>query len=197
MRIVLASSNRGKLAELESLLAPEGCALVTQDDLGIDPAREDGLTFVENALKKARHASARCGLAAIADDSGLVVDALRGAPGICSARYAGDAASDEDNNNKLIDALRGQPDRRAHYYCVLVLLEHPADPAPLIASGRWDGEIVDAPRGTGGFGYDPHFLVTGHGRTAAELDAGEKNALSHRGQAVRQLRDLLRARSSG
>jgi XTP/dITP diphosphohydrolase len=196
MKIVLASSNRGKLRELEALLAPEGCELSGQDDLGIEPAVEDGLTFVENALKKARHASERSGLAAIADDSGLVVEALQGDPGIRSARYAGESASDDDNNRKLVARLRGVANRKAHYYCVLVLLENPADPAPLIASGRWRGEIIDAPRGNGGFGYDPHFLLPDRGLTAAELDPDEKNRLSHRALAVRQLRDLLRASRS-
>jgi len=196
MKIVLASSNRGKLRELEALLAPEGCELSSQDDLGIEPAVEDGLTFVENALKKARHASERSGLAAIADDSGLVVEALQGDPGIRSARYAGESASDEDNNRKLIARLTGVANREAHYYCVLVLLESPTDPAPLIATGRWRGQIIDLPRGSSGFGYDPHFFLPERGLTAAELDPDEKNRLSHRALAVAQLRDLLRASRS-
>lgn len=196
MKIVLASSNQGKLRELEALLAPEGCELLSQDDLGIDPAEEDGLTFVENALKKARHASEQTGLAAVADDSGLVVEALGGDPGIRSARYAGEDAGDDDNNRKLIGNLRGVANREAHYYCVLVLLRSARDPAPLIACGSWRGEIIDVPRGNGGFGYDPHFLVPERGLTAAELDPGEKNRMSHRGQAVRQLRDLLRSSRS-
>lgn len=192
MKIVLASSNRGKLRELEALLAPEGCELLCQDDLGVEPALEDGLTFVENALKKARHACERTGLAAIADDSGLVVEALGGEPGIRSARYAGEDASDDDNNRKLIASLRGISARNAHYYCALVLLASACDPAPLIATGRWFGRITDSPRGTGGFGYDPYFLVPSVGVTAAELEPDRKNRLSHRGQAARQLRDLLR-----
>lgn len=185
MKVVLASSNQGKLAELKTLLTEHGFDLVSQDQLGIAPAPEDGLTFVENALAKARHASALSQLPAIADDSGIVVAALDGAPGIHSARYAGTQADDAANNRKLLAALTGQPDRRAHYYCAIVFLSSANDPAPLIATGSWSGQIIDTARGEGGFGYDPYFLVPELALTAAELPASQKNRLSHRGQAVR------------
>ncbi len=193
MEVVLASSNPGKLKELRELLADDGFTLVPQDSLGIEPAVEDGLTFVENALKKARHASAAAGLPAIADDSGIAVDALGGAPGIYSARYAGADATDADNNAKLIAALANEHNRAAHYYCVIVFLRHAEDPTPILATGSWDGSIIDEPRGSGGFGYDPHFLPVGSRRTTAELSAADKHAVSHRGQAVRSLREQLRS----
>ncbi|MCC5871288.1 MAG: RdgB/HAM1 family non-canonical purine NTP pyrophosphatase [Gammaproteobacteria bacterium] len=189
--IVLASGNRGKQAELEPLLAPLGFSLTTQAELGIDPAPEDGLTFVENALAKARHVAQISGRAALADDSGLIVDSLDGAPGVHSARYAGPAATDADNNALLLRALTGQTDRRARFLCVLVLLRSARDPAPLIATGSWEGEILEAPRGSHGFGYDPLFFDPVLGRSAAELDREAKAAVSHRGQAVRMLLDAL------
>ena len=203
MKVVLASRNPGKLRELKSLLMPLGFDLTGLAELDIPSPPEDSPTFVENALSKARHASARSGLAAIADDSGIVVTALGGAPGIHSARYAGENATDPDNNRKLLAALDaaalevdaadhgGVPDRTAHYYCVVVFLAHPEDPAPLIATGRWDGEILRQPRGSNGFGYDPYFLVAGSGQTAAELPEEVKNRQSHRGQAVKVLCEQL------
>lgn len=192
-RLVLASSNRGKLTELSELFAPMAVRLVAQADLGIEGAAETATTFVENALAKARHAAACSGDTAIGDDSGLVVDALRGSPGIRSARYAGPRATDAENNRKLIGALEPiAPPHRAAFHCVLVLLRHPTDPAPLIAGGIWRGEIIVAARGTGGFGYDPHFYVPELGRTAAELSSEEKHRYSHRGQAARALLDQYR-----
>jgi XTP/dITP diphosphohydrolase len=188
-RIVVATGNRGKLAELSRLLAPTGIALCAQSELGIEPPEETGLTFIENALLKARHASAATGLPALADDSGLAVDALGGAPGIYSARYAGENADDEGNNRKLLESLAGvAPDARtARYHCALVLLRHPADPLPLVCSASWEGVILAAPRGTGGFGYDPLFLVPSLDRTAAELEPALKNRLSHRGRALQMM----------
>ena len=194
---VLATGNAGKLREMAALLAPIGLRLIAQGELGIAAAAETGVTFVENALQKARHASAAAGLPAIADDSGLVVPALGGAPGVRSARYAGDDATDAQNNRKLIGALAGIEDRSAWFYCALVFIERPEDPAPLLATGLWRGRIIDQPRGGGGFGYDPHFLVPHLGRTSAELAPEEKNALSHRGQAVAALLQRLRERSEG
>ena len=194
---VLATGNAGKLREMAALLAPIGLRLTAQGELGIAAAAETGVTFVENALRKARHASAAAGLPAIADDSGLVVPALGGAPGVRSARYAGDDATDAQNNRKLIGALAGIEDRSAWFYCVLVFIERPEDPAPLLATGLWRGRIIDQPRGEGGFGYDPHFLVPHLDRTSAELAPEEKNALSHRGQAVAALLQRLRERSEG
>ncbi|MGI9325300.1 MAG: RdgB/HAM1 family non-canonical purine NTP pyrophosphatase [Pseudomonadales bacterium] len=182
--VVLASANQGKLAELGELLAPLKRTLVTQQSLGIDSAEEPFGTFVENALAKARHASQHSGLPAIADDSGLAVDALSGAPGVHSSRYAGSSASDADNNRKLIAALQGVSNRQAAFHCVLVYLARPDDPCPTIAAGRWPGVIVDAPRGAEGFGYDPHFFVASEGCTAAQLPAERKNLLSHRGLAA-------------
>jgi len=185
VKVVLASGNRGKLNELTRLLADIGFELISQDQLGITPAPEDGLTFIENALGKARHASAVSKLPAIADDSGIVVDALNGAPGIHSARYAGGNRDDKANNRKLVAALENESNRDAHFYCAIVFLRHVSDPAPIVATGSWYGEIIDQPRGSDGFGYDPHFLLPDRGVTAAELDAEEKDRLSHRGQAVR------------
>ena len=188
-RIVVATGNRGKLAELSRLLAPTGIALCAQSDAGIEPPEETGLTFIENALLKARHASAGTGLPALADDSGLAVDALGGAPGIYSARYAGENADDAANNRKLLESLSGvAPEARtARYHCALVLLRHPADPLPLVCSASWEGLILAEPRGKGGFGYDPLFLVPSLGLTAAELDPVLKNQLSHRGRALQML----------
>ncbi len=196
-KLVLASSNPGKLREFRQMLAPLGIEVVPQSELGVTEADEPHGTFVENALAKARHAASRSGLPAFADDSGICVSALGGAPGVQSARYAGGPPAggddqDERNNRKLIAALEDKADRRAHYYCVIVLVRHAEDPEPLIAEGRWHGEVVAAPRGASGFGYDPHFLVPELGRTAAELMPDEKNALSHRGQAMRRLVEMLR-----
>ena len=193
MDIVLASSNHGKLAELRALLEPAGLRVVPQDALGVEPPEETGLTFVENALIKARAACAATGLPAIADDSGVVVDALDGAPGVRSARYAGDGASDADNVARLLEALAGvaTPRRSAAFVCVVAYLRHALDPCPIVCEGGWKGRILDTPRGGGGFGYDPVFFVESLGRTAAELSRAEKNAISHRGQALAQLLDRL------
>ena len=195
-RLVLASNNPGKVREFTRLLAPLGIDVVPQADLGIPDAPEPHITFVENALVKARHASERARLPALADDSGVCVAALGGAPGVYSARYAGDHRSDTDNNLKLVGELRDIADRRAHYYCVLVLVRHAADPEPLIAEGIWPGTIIDAPRGDGGFGYDPYFLDAESGLTGAELSLEAKNARSHRGQAIRLLVGKLDAARS-
>ena len=186
-RLVLASSNAGKLREFRELLSPLGITVIAQQELGISDADEPHATFVENALAKARHASMHAELPALADDSGVCVTALAGAPGVQSARYAGEPKSDARNNEKLIAALAGVKDRRAHYACVLVLVRHPQDPEPVIAEGRWHGTIVDAPRGGGGFGYDPHFQDLATGMTGAELPRERKNELSHRGKAMRAL----------
>ena len=190
-RLVLASNNEGKLREFRRLLTPLRIEVIAQGELGIPEADEPHPTFVENALEKARHASAHAQLPALADDSGVCVEALGGAPGVNSARYAGEPKSDARNNEKLIAALRGVDDRRAHYYCALVLVRHPDDPEPIIAEGRWHGTIVDAPRGSGGFGYDPHFEDGETGLTGAELPLERKNALSHRGKAIRRLIERL------
>ncbi|MCY4454190.1 MAG: RdgB/HAM1 family non-canonical purine NTP pyrophosphatase [Immundisolibacterales bacterium] len=191
--LVAATGNAGKLAELERLLDGLGWEVVAQSALGVEPPPEDGLTFVENAIAKARNAAERTGRPALADDSGLVVDALGGAPGIHSARYAGPDAGDAANNEKLLRALAGVPEaeRTARFECAVAWLRDPRDPVPLIASGTWTGRVLEAPRGTNGFGYDPLFLDPGTGRTGAELDPGRKDALSHRGQALRELRRML------
>jgi XTP/dITP diphosphohydrolase len=186
-RLVLASGNEGKLREFRRLLAPLGIDVVTQGSLGIADADEPHVTFLENALAKARHASALARLPALADDSGVCVAALGGEPGVQSARYAGEPRSDARNNAKLVQALAGVVDRRAHYACVLVLVRRADDPEPIVAEGRWHGRIIDAPRGTGGFGYDPHFEDPETGLTGAELPLERKNALSHRGKALRVL----------
>ncbi|NTV12038.1 MAG: RdgB/HAM1 family non-canonical purine NTP pyrophosphatase [Zoogloea sp.] len=196
-RIVLASNNAGKLKELDALLAPLGVELVAQGALGVPEADEPHRTFVENALEKARHASRITGLPALADDSGLCVAALGGAPGVQSARFAGEPKSDERNNALLLEKLAGISDRRAHFACVLVLVRHPDDPQPLVADGQWHGEILEAPRGTGGFGYDPLFYVPELEQTAAELQADMKNVLSHRGAATRHLLGRLQLWLSG
>jgi len=186
-RLVLASNNAGKLREFRRLLAPLGVDVIAQGELGIAEADEPHLTFVENALAKARHASALAKLPALADDSGVCVRALGGAPGVQSARYAGEPKSDVRNNRKLIAALQGVADRSAHYACVLVLVRHADDPEPIIAEGQWHGTIVDIPRGSGGFGYDAHFQDEAAGLTGAELPLERKNELSHRGKAMRAL----------
>jgi XTP/dITP diphosphohydrolase len=192
-RIVLASGNRGKLAELHDLLGDSGIELVSQSSLGVKDAEETGLTFVENALIKARHAARITGMPALADDSGICVDALNGAPGLYAARYAGTHGDNAANNAKLLRALQGVPanERQAYFIAVLVLVEHAEDPAPIIAEGRWHGHILDAPRGDRGFGYDPLFLPDGSTESAAEMDASLKNRLSHRGQALALLRSRL------
>jgi XTP/dITP diphosphohydrolase len=194
-RLVLASSNRGKLAELAELLSPSGYELVAQSGLGIDDVEETGATFIENALLKARHATRISGLPALADDSGLVVDALNGEPGLRSARFAGEHGDDDANNALLLARLRGHhPEQRsAHFYCVLVLLRHPGDPQPLVAEGSWPGRILEAPRGSNGFGYDPLFLPDGLDVSSAELDPAVKNRLSHRARALARLRERLAA----
>lgn len=190
MRLVLASGNAGKVVELEQLLAGSGVQLVAQTQLGVSDADETGLTFVENALIKARHAARATGMPALADDSGICVNALDGAPGLYAARYAGTHGDSAANNAKLLRELDGVPAerRQAYFIAVLVVLRHPDDPAPLIAEGRWHGRILEAPRGTGGFGYDPLFLPDGYDVSAAELDPALKNRLSHRGQALAILR---------
>lgn len=192
-RIVLASSNRGKLAEFNALLADSGFEVVAQASLGIDDAEETGLTFVENALLKARHAAQASGLPALADDSGLCVDRLHGAPGLYSARYAGGHGDSAANNVKLLREMDGVSveQRGAFFLCALVLLRRADDPTPLIVEGRWHGRVLDAPRGAQGFGYDPLFLPHGQQVSAAELDPALKNRLSHRGQALAALQARL------
>lgn len=197
-KIVLASSNKGKLREMQHVLCPLGFEVVAQSDLNVPDADETGLSFVENAIIKARNAAQHTGLPAIADDSGLEVDALAGAPGIYSARYAGTPVAngtvDAANNSKLLAELaaRGVRDATARFQCVLVFMRHAADPVPLIAQGTWEGVIAAAPRGADGFGYDPLFFVAQEGCTAAELAPARKNLLSHRAQALVQLAALLR-----
>jgi XTP/dITP diphosphohydrolase len=187
VRLVLASANRGKLAELSALLTPLGIDATHQGSYGVGEAPEPHPTFLENALAKARHAARETGLPALADDSGICVNALGGSPGVLSARFAGDPRSDDRNNWHLLEALSGRTDRRAHYYCVLVAVRRPDDPQPLVAEGEWHGEILTAPRGEGGFGYDPLFWLPDLARSAAELDPGTKNRLSHRGRALAAL----------
>lgn len=191
-RIVIASGNPGKLREIARILAPLDIDAVPQSEFDVPDCPEPHVTFVENCLAKARHATRHSGLPALADDSGICVEALGGAPGVFSARYAGEPKSDDRNNERLIADLRGQANRRAHYTCVMVYVRHPDDPEPVIAEGRWYGEIIDTPRGQNGFGYDPYFLVPEFGKTGAELDADTKNAISHRGQALRDLVDKLK-----
>ena len=191
-KLVLASNNAGKLREFSTILAPVGFELHPQGEFNVPEAEEPHLTFVENALAKARHAARLTGLPALADDSGVCANTLGGAPGVFSARYAGEPKSDERNNEKLIADLAPHPDKSAYYYCVLVFVRHADDPQPVIAEGRWNGEIIAEARGTGGFGYDPYFWLPSLGKTAAELSAEEKNRLSHRGQALRMLVEKLR-----
>ncbi|OQA33383.1 MAG: dITP/XTP pyrophosphatase [Betaproteobacteria bacterium ADurb.Bin341] len=194
MKWVLASNNAKKLVELSAMLAPLGFELVPQGALGVPEADEPHCTFVENALAKARHAARLTGLPALADDSGLCASALGGEPGVHSARYAGDPKSDERNNARLLAELAEKKDRRAHYVAVLVFVRHADDPQPIIAEGEWHGEIVLEPRGDGGFGYDPLFLVPELALTVAEIEAEEKNRRSHRGQAMAKLVEKLRQR---
>jgi len=191
-QIVLASNNAGKLREFGQMLAKVAIEVLPQAHFNIPEAEEPHVTFVENALAKARHAAKLTGLPALADDSGLCVAALGGAPGVFSARFAGEPKSDERNNQKLIADLQGKADRRAHYVAVLVFVHHADDPQPIICEGEWHGEIIDTPRGTGGFGYDPYFLLPDLDQTAAEISADEKNQRSHRGKALAQLMERLR-----
>ncbi|WP_426577938.1 XTP/dITP diphosphatase [Xenorhabdus stockiae] len=193
-KVVLATGNAGKVRELADLLADFGLDIVAQTELGVNSADETGLTFIENAIIKARHAAAVTGLPAIADDSGLSVNALGGAPGIYSARYAGADASDQDNLEKLLEAMSDVPDdqRQAQFNCVLVYLRHAEDPTPLVFHGRWSGFITREPAGNGGFGYDPVFYAPEFGCTAAELSREQKSAVSHRGQALKMLLEAMR-----
>ena len=193
-KVVLATGNAGKVRELASLLNDFGLDVVAQTELGVESAEETGLTFIENAIIKARHAAQVTGLPAIADDSGLAVDALGGAPGIYSARFAGIDATDQQNLDKLLVELQDIPDseRQAQFHCVLVYMRHADDPTPLVCHGSWQGTIARAPAGSGGFGYDPIFVVPEAGKTAAELTADEKRAASHRGQALKLLLEALR-----
>lgn len=190
-KLVLASNNAKKMKELNALLAPLGFEVIPQGRLGIPEAEEPHCTFVENALAKARHAAAHSGLPALADDSGLCVEALHGAPGVLSARYAGDPKSDARNNEKLLTHLKEHANRKAHFYCVLVLVRAANDPQPIIAEGEWPGEILPEQQGEGGFGYDPLFFVPEFGQTAAEMDSETKNRVSHRGRAMQKLIERL------
>ncbi|NIF49505.1 XTP/dITP diphosphatase [Enterobacter sp. Ap-1006] len=193
-KVVLATGNAGKVRELANLLADFGFDVVAQTELNVESVEETGLTFIENAIIKARHAAKVTGLPALADDSGLAVDALGGAPGIYSARYAGEDASDRQNLDKLLEALKDVPDdkRQAQFHCVLVYMRHAEDPTPLVFHGSWPGVITHAPAGQGGFGYDPIFYVPSEGKTAAELTRDEKSAISHRGQALKLLLEAMR-----
>jgi len=192
-KLVIASNNPGKLREFQFLLQPLGIEVLKQAQLGISEAEEPHVTFIENALAKARHVSRLSGLPALADDSGICVAALGGAPGVFSARFAGDnPKSDTRNNEKLLRDMQGVTDRRAHYYCVLVLLHHADDPQPLIAEGEWHGEIAQEERGDGGFGYDPLFWLPSLNKMSAELSRDEKHAISHRGKALRVLLEKLK-----
>jgi len=192
--VVLASGNRGKLKEISRILEEFGMAVVSQGELGVEPVEETGVSFIENALLKARHAAAVTGLPAIGDDSGLAVDALDGAPGIYTARYAGEGCNSDDNIDKLLLELQGIPEakRGAQFHCAVVYVSSATDPEPLIAEGIWRGQILKARRGDAGFGYDPVFFDETAGKSAAELDAADKDRLSHRGKALRRLRELLR-----
>lgn len=192
-QIVLASNNTGKVREINQLLTSEQITVVPQKDFNIPDAIEDGLSFVENAIKKARHASSLSGLPAIADDSGIEVDALNGAPGIYSARFAGSGASDEENLNKLLEHLKEIPEakRTARFQCLMVFMRHSEDPTPIICQGTWEGRILFEPQGENGFGYDPVFYVPSHDCSSAQLDPETKNSLSHRGQALKLLLQTL------
>ena len=186
-KLVVASNNPGKLREIAASLAPLGFDVLPQSAYGVPEAGEPHPTFVENALAKARNAARHSGMAALADDSGICVAALGGAPGVQSARFAGEPKSDDGNNRKLVAALEHQADRSAYYFTVIVLVRHAEDPQPLIAEGRWDGEVIANPRGAHGFGYDPYFFLPRFGKTAAELDPADKNRVSHRALALRDL----------
>lgn len=189
-RVVFASGNAGKVREIAAMLG-DAVELVMQGDLNIESVEETGTTFTDNALLKARHAAAASGLPALADDSGIEVDALHGAPGVYSARYAGEGASDADNLQKLLAALQGETNRAARFRCVLAFVRSADDPDPILAEGRWEGRIAEVPAGQGGFGYDPIFIDAESGVTSAELSAEQKNARSHRGKALVELRGLL------
>ena len=191
-KLVLASNNQGKLKEFNELLSTVGFSVHPQGEFNVPEAEEPFHTFVENALAKARHAARLTGLPALADDSGVCVNALGGARGVFSARYAGEPKSDARNNERLIADLAAQEDKSAYYYCVLVLVRHADDPQPVIADGRWNGEMIATPRGAGGFGYDPYFYIPSLGKCVAELAPEEKNRLSHRGQALRALVEKLK-----
>jgi XTP/dITP diphosphohydrolase len=191
-RLILASNNAGKLKEFSEILGPIGFTLHPQGEFNVPEADEPFATFVENALEKARHASRLTGLPALADDSGVCVNAFGGKPGVWSARFAGEPKSDARNNEKVIADLEAHADKSAYYYCVLVYVRHADDPQPVIADGRWNGEITPVARGGNGFGYDPHFYIPALGKCAAELTSAEKNALSHRGQALRALVEKLK-----
>ncbi|WP_137009259.1 RdgB/HAM1 family non-canonical purine NTP pyrophosphatase [Aquitalea aquatilis] len=191
-KLVLASNNAGKLKEFSALLAPLGVMVIPQGQLNVPECPEPHYTFLENALEKARHASHVTGLPALADDSGICVEALGGKPGVLSARYAGEPKSDERNNAKLIEKLQGKANRRAWYYCVLVLVRHADDPQPLVADGMWYGEVQDTAAGEGGFGYDPYFYLPEFRCTVAQLAAEDKNRVSHRGKAMQALLSRLR-----
>jgi len=191
-KLVLASNNAGKLKEFSALLAPLGVTVIPQGQLNVPECPEPHYTFLENALEKARHASHVTGLPALADDSGICVEALGGKPGVLSARYAGEPKSDERNNAKLIEKLQGKDNRRAWYYCVLVLVRHADDPQPLVADGMWYGEVQDTAAGEGGFGYDPYFYLPEFACTVAQLAAEDKNRVSHRGKAMQALQAKLR-----
>ena len=192
-RLVIASGNAGKLREIDHILAPLDFEVIPQGALGVTEAPEPYCTFIENALTKARHAAASTGLPALADDSGICVSALGGAPGVHSARYAGEPKSDARNNERLIAALDGAADRRAHYYCVIVVVRSADDPQPLIGEGLWAGEVAHAPAGEGGFGYDPWFLIPSTGLTVAQMPAELKNRISHRALALASIAGKLRA----
>jgi XTP/dITP diphosphohydrolase len=194
-KLVLASNNAGKVKEFAALLAPLHFQIIPQGELGIPAAEEPHYTFVENALAKARHASGASGLPALADDSGICAHALGGKPGVLSARFAGEPANDQANNQKLIADLSGKSERGAHYVCALVLVNNVEDPEPLIVQTRWYGQFIDEARGAHGFGYDPHFLLPELGLTAAQLEPAQKNILSHRGQALRELLAQLQSRA--
>jgi len=191
-KLVIASNNPGKLREIGQILAPLGMEVIPQSALKIPEAEEPHASFIENALAKARHAARLTGLPALADDSGICVDALGGAPGVVSAHFAGEPRSDARNNRKLLEMLEAEDNRRAHYYCVMVLMRHGDDPQPLVAEGEWRGEILREPRGSGGFGYDPLFLDPMLGKTGAELSPEQKNRISHRGKALTALVDMLK-----
>jgi XTP/dITP diphosphohydrolase len=191
-KLVIASGNAGKLREIGYLLMPLQIEAVPQALFNVGETDEPHCTFIENALTKARHACKQTGLPSLADDSGICVNALNGNPGVLSARYAGEPKSDERNNRKLVEVLREQPDRRAHYYCVIVLMRHPADPQPIIADASWQGEIILSPRGEGGFGYDPYFFLPELGKTSAELPMEQKNQISHRGKALARLVESIK-----
>ena len=191
-RLILASNNAGKLKEFNQLLSTVGFTVHAQGEYDVPEADEPFHTFVENALQKARHAARITGLPALADDSGVCINAFGGAPGVYSARFAGEPKSDARNNQKMVADLANHADKSAYYYCVLVFVRHADDPQPIIADGRWNGEMLDAPRGSGGFGYDPYFFIPALGKCAAELTSDEKNALSHRGQALRALVEKLK-----